>query len=635
MQTREVEIKDLFSSDIQYKIPLFQRHYVWDQGEQWVPLWEDIKDKARHRLSESQRDTFSHFTGAIVIQQKQTNVDEVQKYEIIDGQQRLTTFQVILCALRDISKLYEFEDIEREAERYVHNQGMLLGDSADEKYKLIPTEFDKASFISLADRRIDDSSGRIRLTYYYFKKEIDDYVNRDRTKMRTLFLSISNDFGFVQILLDTRDEPERIFESLNARAKSLLDFDLLRNNLFLRARIDEDRDRLYGDYWQHFEKPYWEERIARKPLSELFFQHFLMAKLGEPKVTPLFNVYQRRLARTEEVAHELSELKRYSEVYEEMIDCSPNSEIGQAMAFYKTFEITTLHPFILFLINELRVSGSNLSGVFKILESYTMRRVVCGTSRTQSYTKLVSSLIQKMRGRPFDLGHFINLLADERANATRWPKDYEVAMYLKRLGYMDNRRDIRYVLYRIELKKREGNQSLETNELVFDHRLSLEHIMPEAWQNTWHLPLATEENGEPSFDYDASDCDVSILYENLFHSEYRENNSLWQTEPSEDGLAEESHGSAFSVANRRRDILQSIGNLTLVTGSLNSSLSNRPFSEKTARLFQNSLLVLNREICENNCWDIPQIDQRATDLLDYFRSIWPSAESFAEGIGQP
>ena len=93
MQTTNVQVNTLFGTDIQYIIPLFQRHYVWDRDEQWQPLWEDIEDKARYRLSESQRQQFTHFTGAIVIQQKQTNVDEVPKYEIIDGQQRLTTFQ--------------------------------------------------------------------------------------------------------------------------------------------------------------------------------------------------------------------------------------------------------------------------------------------------------------------------------------------------------------------------------------------------------------------------------------------------------------------------------------------------------------------------------------------------------------
>ena len=298
MQTREVCVNDLFNSDIQYIIPLFQRHYVWDREEQWSPLWEDIRQKAFHRLSVSQRDGDSHFTGAIVIQQRQTNVDEVPKYEIIDGQQRLTTFQVILCVLRDMCKLYEFGNIKGEIERYILNQGTLLDDSDDEKYKLIPTEFDKASFISVADGHTGDDNGQIHSTYNYFKSEIESYVNRDREKMLALFRSILNDFSFVQILLDSGDEPEKIFESLNARAKSLLQFDLLRNNLFLRARIESDRNRLYRDYWQHFESAYWEEEVtvARKriALSELFLEHFLRAKLGEEKVTPLFSVYQKK-----------------------------------------------------------------------------------------------------------------------------------------------------------------------------------------------------------------------------------------------------------------------------------------------------------------------------------------------------
>lgn len=634
MQTTNVQVNTLFGTDIQYIIPLFQRHYVWDWYEQWQPLWEDIEDKARYRLSESQRQQFTHFTGAIVIQQKQTNVDEVPKYEIIDGQQRLTTFQVILCALRDVCNSSGLERIGADANRYILNQGTLLDDSGNEQYKLIPTQFDRASFISLVDGHIDSSSGRIRSTYEYFKDRIEGYVNRDMHKMLTLFRSISNDFGFVQILLDAGDEPERIFESLNARARPLLQFDLLRNNLFLRARIEQDRDRLYREYWEHFENSYWEQEVTvarrRITLSELFFQHFLMAKLGEQNVTPLFNVYQRELAGSVGVEHELFELRRYSEAYQEMIDCSLDSEIGQAMSFYKTFEITTLHPFILFVINEVGLSGSDLALVLQILESYTLRRLLCiPSSATRNYTKLFSRLIRHFQERHFDLGSFIRLLSDEQANATRWPANNEVESVLRFQSSM-NRMAIRYVLYRIELRKREGNQSLETTEFVFDNRLSLEHIMPAGWRSTWSLPLATAENGQPSFD-----SDDRILYENLFHSEYRENNMDWETNPSEQGLAHEAYRSAFNVAVARHAILQSIGNLTLITVSLNSSLSNRPFSERTVRLFQNSLLVLNREICEHDTWDVPQITRRAGDLRDYFFSIWPSPEHFAESIGEP
>ena len=625
----------MFGNDVQYIIPLFQRHYVWGQAEQWAPLWKDINDKACHRLSESQRDQFSHFTGAIVIQQKQTNVDEVQKYEIIDGQQRLTTFQVILCAIRDVCNSCGFERIGVEADRYILNQGTLLDDSNSEKYKLLPTEFDKAAFISLVEGHADDSRGRIRLAFNYFTKEIEYYVNRDRNKMLTLFRSILNDFGFVQILLDPGDEPERIFESLNARAKPLLQFDLLRNNLFLRARIEEGRDRLYETYWKHFESPYWERQVSvgreTMTLSERFFQHFLMAKLGKVNVNPLFNVYQEQLAGNEGVEHELSELRRYSEIYQEMIDCSPNSEIGRAMSFYNTFGITSLHPFILFATNELRKSGSDFLLVFQILESYTIRRLLCTKSGAKNYNRLFSKLIQRLKGRRFDVGNFLTLLSDEKAPANKWPRDGEVYSTMCR-GGMDTKAN-RYILYRIELKKREENQSLENNELGFNNSLSLEHIMPNKWENTWSLPLLAD--GNPSDLYPQYDCKERILYKNLFHNEYRENNPEWETNPSEEGLADESYKSALMVAGFRREDLHYFGNLTLVTVSLNSSLSNRSFSEKKSGLFQNSLLVLNREICEYDTWDIPQIQQRTEDLREYFYSIWPSAESFAESIGEP
>ena len=631
MQTTTVQINSMFGNDVQYIIPLFQRHYVWDQAEQWRPLWKDIMDKTYHRLSESQRDKFSHFTGAIVIQQKQTNVDAVQKYEIIDGQQRLTTFQVILCAIRDVCNSCGFEKIGAEADRYILNQGALLDDSNSEKYKLLPTEFDRAPFISLTDGRVGDSSGRICIAYNYFMREIEYYVNRDRDRILALFRSILNDFGFVQILLDAGDEPERIFESLNARAKPLLQFDLLRNNLFLRARIEEGRDRLYEDYWKHFESTYWEKEVGKDKwtLSERFFQHFLMAKLGKVKVKPLFNVYQEQLVGNEGVEHELSELKRYSEVYQEMTDCSPDSEIGRAMSFYNIFGITSLHPFILFAINELRGSSSDLSLVFQVLESYTVRRLLCSTSGAKNYNRLFSKLIQKLKGRRFHVGNFLKLLSEEKAPANKWPTDGEV---YNTMSWSDmDRKAILYTLYRIELRKREENQALENNELEFDNSLSLEHIMPQKWESTWSLPLLAE--GDPSDLYPLYDCEERILYKNLFHNEYRENNPQWQTDPSDEGLADESYKTALMVAGFRREDLHHFGNLTLVTGSLNSSLSNRPFSEKKSGLFQNSLLVLNREICEYDTWDCPQIQQRTQDLCAYFRSIWPSAESFAERNG--
>ena len=629
MVTTNVQISSLFGNEVQYVIPLFQRHYVWDMEVQWEPLWEDLMEKADQRLSKNRRQQFTHFTGAIVIQQKQTNVNEVQKYEIIDGQQRLTTFQIILCALRDVCKSYEFDEIEAQADRNILNQGYLLYDLPDDRYKLMPTEFDRNSFISLADRRVDDSNGRIHSTYNYFRGEIEGYVERDRGKMLALFNSILNDFSLVQILLDPHDQPERIFESLNARGKPLFQFDLLRNNLFLRARIEEDRDALYRNYWKHFENSYWETEVrvgkTKMTLSERFFQHFLTAKLGEENVTPLFSVYQKRLVENEGIRNQLSELKKYSKVYHEMTACSPDSEIGRAMLFYKTFDIATFYPLILFVINELEVSGPNLTKVLEIMESYTMRRLVCFKGGVRSYTKLICKLIQNLKGKHFDLGNFIELLSAETSKSTKWPTDSEVNTFLT-FGWHSsniNRNVIRYILYRIELMKRIENRFLETNQLFFDSELSLEHIMPEAWKKTWSLPTGSDGK---------SFSDGQIYYEDLFSLQEKENNPDWETEPSVEGLASDSYQSQFLIARERNGNLQNIGNLTLVTSKLNSKLSNSPFTEKRVALGENSVLMLNKEICEHRTWDLKQIQDRANELITIFCKIWPPAKDFAKNF---
>lgn len=631
MDTTNVKVRNLFDSERQFVIPLFQRHYVWDREEQWEPLWEDMKEKSDQRLK-GQGEVFTHFTGAIVIQLKQTHTDEVEKYEIIDGQQRLTTFQIILCALRDVCKSYQidkFKNIETDADRHVRNQGSLL-DSVDDQYKLVPTEFDRSAFNSLVDRRVDDSNGRIRETYDYFKDKIERYVDRDRGKMRVLQRAILNDFGFVEISLNPRDEPERIFESLNARAKSLLQFDLLRNNLFLRARIEDDRDRLYSKYWKHFESEYWETEVTlgktKLTLAELFFQHFLTAKLGEENVTPLFNMYQKRLRMDDNtIEDELIELERYSAIYREMIDCSPNSEIGRWMSIYEVFGIATLRPLILFLKNEMEVSGDDLSTVLKIMESYTVRRLLCFKQGVRSYTKLICKLIQRLKGRPFDLGYFIKLLSAEKAKSTKWPIDSEVKSFLMEDWYNHNipRNVIRYILYRIELMKREENRFLETSQLVFDNKLSLEHIMPEEWKKTWSLSLTNDEQGLTNH---------PIYYKDMFFSEYKRDNPDWETEPSEEGLASESYQIPFQLAEERSLYLQSIGNLTLVTNRLNSKLSNSPFTKKKVALSENSVLMLNKGICEYNTWDTKQIQERTNELVTIFSKIWPSAKDFAAEV---
>lgn len=660
--TRE-DATTLFGLDVQYTIPLFQRHYVWDEENQWEPLWLDLKEKSFNRTDKQQT---PHFTGTIVIQQQNTP-SRVRKYEIIDGQQRLTTFQIILCAIRDILKSEKQDDEVNNVQRYIRNQNTQL--SNEEKYKLLPTERDRDAFILLVDEHENTSNGKIGDAYDYFKCEIKNHVKSDMEKVQELFQSVLEGFGFVQILIGVDDEPEKIFESLNARGKKLLQFDLLRNNLFLRA--NEDKDSFYEEYWQHFEDRYWDPDDEKSGTScELFLQHFLMAKLGRADVKPEFNTYQRQYTKNlkASIEHEFKELKRYSETYTEMTNCSEDSAIGKKMKFYQTFDLTTLHPFILFVIREAGVSGDELIRIFDILESYTLRRMLCcgGRRGLLKFNIFFSQAIDKLKKNGFSLKKFIDLLDSQCSDTHKYPTNEEIPPALhthyeadsmlfpddSTLVFPNNqtfraalqgrwgntagalrKRLIRYVLYRVEQMKRNRDPYSEPV-IIFGDKLTLEHVLPQAWKEKWDLPIS---KGSITYDGTGSNPKISVnrelqgnsvLYADLFMSDYKKKNTNWKTKPSRDGLVSESYLDAFNLALARDHCLESVGNLTLITGKLNSKLGNATFPERREALREHSILKLNSEICEQDAWDVNEIQERAERLIDDVCQIWPSLDVF-------
>lgn len=657
MEPKNISVSGLFEPNVQYKVPLFQRYYAWNEDPQLELMWDDIM---RQHNSQTQEKSSDHFTGAIVIQHQKTLAGDVPQYDIIDGQQRLTTFQIILCAIRDICEENNYADMASDIRRYIQNQGEML--TEDEQYKLVPTKRDRDSFISLVNERVDKCRGRIYSAYSYFYNQITDYVNTDKEKIRSLFLCIKNHFRFVQIPVGEEDKPEKIFESLNARGKNLFEFDLLKNNLFLRAR--ENGDSLYEKYWEHFEDPYWDPEDTKSGTSsEIFLQHFLMAKLRTESVKPEFLTYERKylpdLQKRDSttIEDEFSDLKRYSAVYQQITDCKEDSPLENRMRFYQTFNLTTLHPFVLYLTCEVGLKGIQLDRVLHILESYTIRRMLCygGTNAVKRFNIFFASLIKRL-GNNFGLQHFIDLLADETSATHKYPADSEIRPTLHTrfdhdpLPFPDDttiifpedqfvraalhglwtdsagrikQRLIRYILYRIERLKMEEDKFTEP--LSFEDNLTtLEHIMPYGWKQTWSLPVAA---GSVSYDTSTRRIYVNrdvqsqdMLYTALFSDS--------TIETARTDLVDESYRDVYNLAVARDDLLESIGNLTLVTRALNSKLKNRTFPEKKEALDKHSQLKLNREICENDEWDVNEIHERAEKLIVDFCEIWPSLDWF-------
>ena len=286
------------------------------------------------------------------------------------------------------------------AEEYLRNGGLLHDRhdpnrlrNPDEAYKVIPTKADLDSFKALIDGNVDRCQGSIRDAYIFFKKEITAYMRMGdpRDQMMILIESILHSFGVAQILITSRADSEKIFESINARGRTINEFDHLRNNIFLKARVSaednttaEDQVQLlYKNHWQHFEERYWTKRLGPDDeemlLSERFIKHFLMAKLGKSSIAhrDIFSVYEREyrtsLPESQGVELEFRELEKYSKVYRVLLDCKYDTEAGrefhspqrmrllaQRMEFYEDLNITGVFPFILYIINELDIAFNDL-----------------------------------------------------------------------------------------------------------------------------------------------------------------------------------------------------------------------------------------------------------------------------------
>ena len=615
-----VTVDELFGGRVQFVIPVYQRHYVWNEEEQWKPLWQDIKDTiAINAKVELAHDRRSHFTGTIVIRHLPRKIGAVSQYEIIDGQQRLTTFQIILCAIADVCHTEGLEDNEGQVGEYLKNGGLLrhrhdrgsLRDP-DEAYKVLPTRADQDSFKAIVDCDVDRCQGTIRDAYFFFKNEIESYMcmGDARSQMILLNDSILHNFGVAQILITTRADSEKIFESINARGRTINEFDHLRNNIFLKARVSaedntsaEDKVQLlYDNHWQHFEDHYWTKRLGPDDeemlLSERFVKHFLMAKLGKSSIAhrDIFSIYEREyrtsLPKNQGVDLEFRELEKYSKVYRVILDCEYGTEtcrefhstqrmklLAQRMRFYKVLKITSLFPFILYIINELKISYDELDKIFDVLESYTIRRLLASSQGIQNYNVIFAAAIEHFGKTQLGSTALLDYLS-RLPQSNECPKNEAVHSALSHCGGTRISALLtRYILYRIELTKAASYDTVK-GPLRFGEPLTLEHVMPIKWQRYWPLP-----------------------------------------DPQNSRLADE-----------RDRAKQSIGNLTLLTKKVNGDLGNLSFSNKQGPLLRHSDLEITKEIVfksvkplrEREGWDVAQIRAREKELSECVcEEIWP------------
>ncbi len=588
---------------------MFQRPYVWGLEKQWEPLWEDIRNKAEQHL-EGIEAVEPHFMGAIVINQIPTFGAQIPAHELIDGQQRLTTFQVFLAAFRDLSKAFGEDDIAADLQTNTLNSGKKA--LPEEEFKVWPTRADQDAFM-----RCLKSGGRAALetiypaeyvrrklqprhkmvdAYLFFESSLRAFIKDGldhcpEERIQAVFNALQNSLQLVSIELESKDDPQVIFETLNARGEPLLSSDLLRNFIFLRAkRQNLSANHLYDTYWQQFDvdpaedgntaTPFWkiEEQQGRliRPRLDLFIQHFLSLKTGrEVNVGRLFHDYKRWIESECPYANveiELKELNRYSKVFALFFVADRSTTLGKFLNRFQRFlDTNTVFPFLLYLEADSGLGLSDRALILKDLESFIVRRIVCGLTE-KAYNGLFLQLMRNMRELPTVSPEvFRRMLLDLQGESRYWPNDHEFhRAWLSQPIYRSSKSQGRIEAM---LRAIEDFQVIDKSERVqIVGNLTIEHIMPQSWEDNW--PLVESDN--------------------------------------------------LSAAREQREmLLHTFGNLTLLTQKLNASLSNASYADKRPAIALQSKLGLNTHFQTCMVWDEDAIRARGEKLYRVAQQEWP------------
>ncbi len=618
-------IIELFDGKKRFLIPLYQRQYAWRATPQLDLLWEDI-ERAVSRLMEDRSTLTPHFMGAIVISQIKTFGKQVQAFEIIDGQQRLTTFQLLLAALRDVARSHGSK-YDSEIQKYLLNDGV-MENPAVERFKLWPSITDRRSFISIIDSDADldgivmrpnDEDGVVRRSvaaHAYFKDRIEQHVTEngefEEHRLEILFEALKEGLAAVSIELESGDDPQTIFETLNSRGVDLTPGDLMRNFIFQRAKglgqTDHSLmvDKLYEKHWLALDRAFWSQtasrgRQTRTRLDWMLTDHLTMHIGSLVSVEGLFESYRRWILTNRpfsSVTAELESITATAAVEKRLFDQNTDDPIGNFGRFADAFDVSTVMPLVIYLATEPSVAAE-IDRALEILESYILRRDICGLTN-KNYNRFFVGLIDRLRETDGDkIDEMVAHLSNRQLDTDRWPAEEEWRNgWLSRDQYKGARQSrLRYIFEAIEVAKRSAlNEAIEIKSA-----LTIEHIMPQRWRESWPLP------GFEHFDKDDTDID-------------------------------------FIMRQTDRDlVINRLGNLTLLTGALNSAVSNGSYSVKMPAVRSHSSLALNRDLNQFDRWDEETVTARGLHLFETANRIWmapaPQAdrenEKSSSGSGLP
>lgn len=560
-------INDIFNGNRILEIPFFQRAYVWDMP-QWERLLEDMKNVSLNNKP--------YFLGSVILKQQPTNMGDMvgDRRTLIDGQQRLTTLSIFFKVLSlKLDDDYEFNRMFkiRNLIAIQHNHNDI---AAYEKVMNLKT---------LEDLNDKDNITR---AYNYFKNNLNiNELNINNILSKILFVGID---------LSENEDEQQIFDTINSLGVRLTTAELLKNYFFNRDEITN-----YNTYWKDvFEKDsetknYWDTEItagrAKRELIDIFFFSYLQIKIQEKelkvktenkiefsKVENLFESYKSFIREYFNNDKELilSEIKEYASLFQKNFnikivenELTNISGIERINAIIFGLDTTTLIPYVLFVLKNV-LDDTVRNELFEFLETYIMRRIICNQT-TKNYNQLFTDRL--INNKILSKEAFVNYLNGQLDTVNFLPTDEDLENGFTNMILVN--KQSAGVLYFIESKIR--NRSYQSTQLLGLNKYSLEHLMPKKWENHWVNSMSSEEK-----------------------------------------------------MNRNKKLL-TLGNLTIITQSLNSTIRDANWKNKKEGrgdkkgllAYASGLETMNHYLTFDE-WNEKTIEDRANFLFEKAKNIW-------------
>ncbi len=556
MDAKAKPIEEILHSGHQFLVPFFQRNYSWKR-ENWERLSNDIWS-----LME-ERERKKHFLGPLVCAGMQPMPGEVIKFQLIDGQQRLTTLSLLLLAIRNVARDKSDQELADEINEtflvHRHKKGT-------QRYKLVPRTGDREVYQAMLDDKPFDALTPRLLTegYDYFRKLVQTYCVDDPLRLKSLFDTVVNRLYLVVITLDQED-PYEIFDSLNSTGLPLEESDLIRNFVFMQVSL-ELQDEFQSQCWQGFENSFDKDGLSINQTR--FYREFLMREGSYVKKDAVFSEFRDFYEQNNFTPEQCVELlQRYLRIARTIASDGVGMPAKTRLALQQLNSMdveSTANPLLMSLLGRhmaKSISDSELTRCLQAITSFVFRRTICNES-TRAYGKWFCECIAELGEAPVE----------------------KLEAYLLHRGWPDNETfvssAVEFQLYRREHRK--CRTALHSIEIAYGHKespdlvpMQIEHVMPQS--------LPKGDAGKE-----------------------------WRTYLGD------------SAERQHKAWLDTIGNLTL-TG-YNGNLSNKSFTEKK-KIFAESKLSMNESIATSTSWTIEKIRDRGMQLAGRLATIWTRPES--------